>query len=173
MQKQISIYKDRSLSELDWKPGELIAFDSTDLEFPQPFLLAIPDKLVRSSEEDFSDFDNGIKLLYCADDSRENWTLYFRGNTLGLWSPRYKGSSEIPNFVSLEKWHGRNPYFVEYALSGKKSIINYLQNSKQGLAFYAECMRDGKLITERNQLEKFVERLGLESILPRQLRFKR
>jgi len=167
------MHKDKSLSQLDWNPGELIAFDDADPEFPQPLLLVIPDRLVRCSEENFPDSDNTIRLAYCPDSMREDWILYFRGGALGLWSPRYKGKSEVPHFISFKKWKRIPPYFVEYALSGKENILNYLKNNKQGLAFYAECMKNDKLVTERSQLEKFIEALGLKSLLPCQLRFRK
>ena len=49
----------------------------------------------------------------------------------------------------------------------------YLQESRDGLDFYAEYLESGKLVTERSQLEKLAQKVGLGFVLPNQLRFKK
>src|SRR3989339_645906 len=170
MVKQINRYKDASLSNLDWTPGELIAFDNTDIEWSSPLILAIPKKIVKG----YQDSPLGMKLLYCPlNGKREGWTLYPEGDILGLESPNYKGNSKVPHFqiITEESFLHRNLYFVEAALAGREAIEKYLQ--KNDLSFYAGCLKSGKLVTERNQLEKFMQKIGIGFILPNQLRFKK
>lgn len=58
-------------------------------------------------------------------------------------------------------------------ISGNENIQKFFQEECKNSPweFYANCLKSGKLITERTRLEKFVEMLGLESILPNQVRF--
>ncbi len=170
MAKQISIDKNTSFSELDWNPGELIALDNTDAEYPSPLILGIPKNIVRGYDKS----NEGMKLLYYSYyGEREEWTLYPIGNLIQLWGPdRYKNKLE-PNFKLIkEKFQPKGTYFVENAISGEEKIKEYFQESKQGLDFYAKCIESGKLIIKRSPLEKMIERMGFKSILRPQLRFK-
>jgi len=171
-QFQVDMRFDESLEELAYTPGDLVAFDNSDLEMPQPFLLAITERLVKG-------FDryHGIKLLFCPErGEREEWTLYTRGDALGLWTPRqrHRGGRTFPNFEVVAQGSGqRNPYFVEYACSGEERVLHALASRKgQGMDYYAACIRGGRLIIERGKFGKFMERWGFDSILPNQLRFK-
>ncbi len=170
MAKEINIYKNKSYSELDWTPGELIAFDNTDLEYPSPLILAIPKKIVKG----FEDSSKGMNLLYHPQDGEdEKWTLYYQGNMLCLWSPNYKKGLDVPNFKSFKKGSPRRyGYFVESALAGREAVQKYLQGSNFNLDFYARCLESEKLITERSQLGKLVQKIGFGFVLPDQLRFR-
>jgi len=171
MTKQINMDTNASFSELDWTSGELVAFDNTDFEWPSPLLLTLPKKIVRGYENS----PQGMKLLYCPQNGeREELTLYSEGNMLGLWSPNYKKGSKVPHFEIIKGGfpHG-NAYFVENALAGREAIQKYLQESRDGLDFYAEYLESGKLVTERSQLEKLAQKIGLGFVLPNQLRFKK
>jgi hypothetical protein len=39
--------------------------------------------------------------------------------------------------------------------------------------FYGECLRNGRLITERGQFGRLAEKIGLEIFLPERIRFKK
>jgi hypothetical protein len=169
MPKQINVRDNASMSELDWKPGELIGFDNTDLDFPHPFLLAIPKKIVRG----FDDSMAGLRLLYSsARGEREKWTLYFEGNLMELWEPYGKNYNK-PKFRTRQLGFSNEAYYVvEYALSGREVIRDYFEKD-EFLNFYAKCMKSGRLITERSALEKVVEERGFGMILPNLLRFRK
>ena len=47
MKNHVSVYDSKTLSNLDVRYGEIVAFDNGDLEFPSPFILAIPTNLIR------------------------------------------------------------------------------------------------------------------------------
>ena len=169
MTKQISIDKNNSFSELDWNPGELIALDNTDSEYPSPLILTIPKDIIRGH-----DSTKGIKILYHAyNGEREEWTLNYTGNLMQLWGPDRYTNKLKPNFkIAKENFPPKGIYFVEYAISGEEKIKEYLKGSKQGLDFYAKCIESGKLNIKRSALEKNIEKIGLKNILPPQLRFK-
>lgn len=175
MTNSIKDSKNKSLSELDIVPGQIVAFDNNDYDCPHPFILAIPEKLVKG----FENHSRGIRLVYWnirKGEPREEWTLHTQGKILALWSPKknYDRKTISPNFKSMingQEWYGDNAYLVEKAYSGKDSVQTGLQNAGFGLDFYASCMNDGKLITERGMMGKFMKMAGLESLLPNQLRF--
>jgi len=71
MPKQISVYDNASFSELEWTPGELVAFDNTELEAPSSLLLTIPKKIIRGHYNS----PKGFRLIYSSQDGeREEWT---------------------------------------------------------------------------------------------------
>lgn len=167
MFKKINIYNNPSFSELNYVPGEIIALDNSDFEFPSPLILTIPREIVKGYENS----PHGMRLLYLPKNrTREEWTVYPNGNVLGLWSPNCnKDGSEAPNFEII-KPSQKERYVVEHALSGTKAIQEYFEQNRN-LNFYSKCLKSRKLITERNQLEKFLQELGFEFILPNQIRF--
>jgi len=177
MAKSINCFENKSLSDLDIVPGQVVAFDNIDYECPHPFILAIPEKLVRG----FEDHPRGIRLIYwhgCDSKDREEWTLHTRGRMIGLWSPQTKyesrGKTRVPNvkiMTNANEWYGNNAYVIERAYSGRDAVQNGLQSVGLGLDFYADCMEKGELITERGTIGKFARKIGLESLLPNQLRF--
>ncbi len=171
MKNHVSVYDSKTLSNLDVRYGEIVAFDNGDLEFPSPFILAIPTNLIRvPGDSFFSDNKNtalGYRLLFSpyGDNESEHWSLHAKGDILGLWSPDYNSNGKgVPNF-GIQNPTGM--YVVEHAYSGLKSISEALSKIR-GFEFYAD-----KLITERSPLGKIVEGLGLESLLPNQLRIRK
>jgi hypothetical protein len=169
MPKRIDIYNNMSLSELDWIPGELVAFDNTDLECPLPLLLTLPKKITKGYEIP----PKRILLIYPPQNGEtEMWTLCSEENTLELWSPNHRRGSKVPDF-DVSSSREIFSYPVETALAGKEAIQKYLQNNKQGLSFYAKCLESGRLVTERSLLEKLAQKVGLGFILPNQLRFRK
>lgn len=60
MQKQISMYDNKTLDDLDWRPGELIAIDNSDPEFPSPLILAITRRIVPG----FKDSVKGVHMRF-------------------------------------------------------------------------------------------------------------
>lgn len=171
MTKQINRNRNKSFSELNWSPGELLAFDDTDSDLPSPLLLTIPKKIVTG----YKDSPQGIKLLYCpVNGEREELTLYSEGDMIMLWSPNYGKGLRFPNFdIIHEGFSQGHAYFVESALAGRGAVQEYLKESKQALSFYAECLESGKLVTERSLLEKLAQKMGFGFVLPSQLRFKK
>ena len=168
MVKHVNYKNNISLSELEWAPGEPIAFDCRDIDTPHPFVLAVPNSLIRG----FNDSKKGFKLLFVTKEGkREGWTLQFRGDALGLWSPTYKGSQKLPYFETIKQGF-LHTYFVEDMYSGRESIQNALSGVGLGFDFYAECLKESRLIIERSKIEKIAEKLGLGFILPSQLRFQ-
>lgn len=95
---------------------------------------------------------------------------------LKLWSPDYKNrdsNKKIPHFEARNICSNINPYLVEHAASGKEAVVDYLKQATYGnMDFYAGMIESGKLVTERSQLEKFLEKAGLEPLLKNKLRFK-
>jgi len=172
MAKQISEGKNRSLLELDIVPGEIVAFDNSDREFPSPFVLAIPEKLVRGFNHDIP---RGLRLVFAPEhEKRELWTLYTRGAALRLWAPAYREGERVPNYFAADPNSSYfTSYVVESAYSGREAIKQALANNEQGLDFYAACLESGKLVTERGKTGRFFESLGLRCVLPNQLRFRR
>lgn len=181
MADKIEYSKNKSLLELDIIPGQIVAFDNNDYEWPHPFLLAIPEKLVKGFEET----PKGIKLIYwhgCDSADREEWTLHTQGKMIGLWSPNveyredYKSKSRTksPNIKIMKngkEYFGNNSYVIEKAFSGKDAVLRGLQNAGFDLRFYADCMEKGKLVMERGRFGGAIKKAGLESLLPDQLRF--
>lgn len=175
METRISEYCGKSLAELVVTPREVIGFDSADFEMPQPFLLAIPEKIVKGVKND------GLHLIFHPQKGQmeEEWTLYTRGKMMQLWALHYDdydydGETVIPRFSFLEKGypHG-NPYVVENAYSGKEAVLQAFKTNQQGFAAYAPLLESGHLVTERSRLGELVERTVLGMLLPNQLRFKR
>lgn len=81
MAKQINIYNNKSFSELEWSPGELIMFENLGIgDDSRPPFLVIPRKIVKGFENN----DNCIKFAYGFHNygSKENeyWTLYPKGS---------------------------------------------------------------------------------------------
>jgi|WetSurMetagenome_2_1015567.scaffolds.fasta_scaffold244216_2 hypothetical protein len=169
MSKRINVHQNTSLSQLDWKSGEVIAFDNDDPEWSSPILLAIPKEIVKG----FEDSLKGVKLIYTPNCNwkREEWTLYFEGNILEL-GPISNRKSNSLNFNMRPRGYAYgNAYVIETALSGKEAIQEYLGENKS-FKLYAECIKSGKLIVERSRLEKHIEELGFKFLLPNQLRFR-
>ena len=172
MAKSINEFENKSFSELDIIPGQVMALDNNDFEYPHPFLLAVPEKVVKG----FEDAPNGLKVLYWgrpwAESEREEWTVHTKGKVLGLWSPRCINQKKYaPSFFMADAKEFNNSYVVEKAYSGGEAIQNALQEFKGDMRLYADCMKKGKLITERGMLGKLVKNMGLEALLPNQLRF--
>ena len=175
MAKQINVHDNRSLSELDLVAKEVVAFDNSDREWPSPFLLAIPEKLVRGFNRDTLRGLRGLSLVFAPEHGkREEWTLYIRGAALCLWAPIYREGERVPNYFAVDP---NSSYFTSYAVesaySGCEAIKQALANHEQELDFYAAFLESGKLVTERGKTGRFFESLGLRCVLPNQLRFRR
>lgn len=45
--KKVDIYNNKSLGELDWDLGDLIALDNSNPNLSEPFILAMPNDIFR------------------------------------------------------------------------------------------------------------------------------
>jgi len=163
MAKEVNIYDNQSLSELDVIPGEVIGLDAGfDPNGQYPLLLVIPKWLIK----DRKDIDPcGLKLLFYPKEisKREEWTLGYEGNILELWTNDIR--------VYNSGMHSGVSYIVESAYSGKEAIKKALEDI-HSLSFYANWISSGKLVLERSKLGKTLEEVGAGKFLPNQLRVR-
>jgi hypothetical protein len=163
MPKQINVYNNESLSELDWQEGEIVAFDNTDPEYPLPLILTVPEKIVKDYREPY-----GIKLSFVPENKKlEKWTLYSDEEIIELSGPKRWGRGLLPCFdaVDIPK-EGYGPYPVEYAIAGKDAIKNYLEKFKFGMNFYTgilDCMIKEEP-KQSSKLEKFINEMEQKSL---------
>lgn len=181
MVKRIGYASGVSLEDLDWRPGEIVAFDNSDIADPPyfPLLLVVPNQrgLVRGHHS------GGQRLKHhIGNGTIEYHTLFTDGPIMKLSAPRAKysplrsfslgdppSSSLTPNYTFDRPALVApffNPYPVEVALSGREAVTGYLQEMKRdGFDFYARCIEDGKLAIDRiGWLEKLLGKLGLTEI---------
>jgi|SRR3989344_3638654 len=143
MAKRIDIYSNKSLDELDFKRGELLAFDDNDRDRQSSIILAIPNRLFKGYENP----QQGLRLLWIPSNGKiEEWTLDFKGRMLELWSPRHKSNgSRVPNYSVKEECPLQTkPYCIETAIVGREAIKDYLRESKRGMDFYLQVMESGE-----------------------------
>ncbi len=171
MAKRIDVYHNDRLKELDFSKGELILLDGGVDDITPPLVLG---HIGFHMFAKYPTIDGGLRLLFqpSPPDIREEKTAYFEGNVVGLYSPHLVNGKLQQNLVPFNRIP--NPYVVETAVAGREGIIKYLEEHREkDLAFYAQCLKDGKLITERGRLGKIAEELGLGSFLPDRIRFRR
>ena len=117
----------RSFEELDWIPGEPIAFDISNLE--DPFYLTFPERIVQGEQE------GGFRLVILRyKNESKRYTLYSDSPVLALWSNQHK---------LLESSLGY-PIVAEDIYSGKEAINKRIE-SDIGLKRYAEHILRGKI----------------------------
>jgi hypothetical protein len=157
MPRIVDMYNNRSLTELEFRAGELVLLDGGVDDVSPPLVLG---HLNRIEEGVLS--EGGLGLLFLPDgaskESMEIRNAYFDGNVIGLYSPHFVNGRKVAHDIPLCKIP--NPYFVETAVAGREEIIEYLKKCD---AFYAGCLRDGRLVTERGILGKLAEKLGIRS----------
>lgn len=165
MPKVIDAAVNRDFGELEHSPGELIAFDNRDADLPHPFLLMIHERGAC-----WHDSDKGaINLIYVpVNGIRQNWRVYPNGYALGLWTPQ----NGQPKFDKVREIAPERAYVVERAYAGKDAILRALDESKQGLRFYAGCIRDRRMIVERGAFDRLLGRIGVGMLLPNPVRFR-
>ncbi|SRR3989344_9172478 len=169
-----------SLSQLEISEGKLVAFEGGTVERPQQMIMAITQGMYEGHKK------NGRKLVYLPDNGRfEDWTFEPKGDVLELMVPAVKpevpglsgdGWQTVPNFRLLRKdsLSGiSDSYVVSTALVGLDAINEYLQQTKDGMGHYAECIQSGKLVTQRNIAGKALEALGFGTIMPNIPRFRK
>lgn len=148
-----------SIEQLEWIPGDLILFDTNSSDFSQPALLGIVESLAPAH----GDFDC-VRLRYAAKGKEpEDWSLFPKSNVLALLSPRKMPRVIVPNVSTL--WpniHDHSnvyphsttnlSYFFETACTGMGEIDRYLRElcPAQGMDFYADCLKNGRLGLENN-----------------------
>ena len=138
MPKVISELENKSLEELEWEFGELVAFDDNDSELCSPMLLANPKKIVRGHH------DGGVRLTYHhvtenMDEPVETFTLY-ASNVIGLWSPGIGKIHKSPNFFIVSP--KTNPYYIGKAVAGAEAIKEYLGTLKSdGMDYYQKFLK--------------------------------
>ncbi len=166
--KQVDSYLNSSLSHLKIIPGEVVGFENY---YPSvPFIPAIPDHL----EEGIHYGENTLRLAFRPDGVHrtEQWTLFARERFLGLFYPNLINGQKVPCLDNGVKRYESTPYKVDCAYSGKEAVTKGLGGSRKGLNFYATLIDQGGLVLERNFFGKFLERRGLTSLLPNQIRFR-
>ncbi|MFA5992072.1 MAG: hypothetical protein WC796_00005 [Candidatus Pacearchaeota archaeon] len=170
MTRRIHIDENLSLAELEFKSGDVVAFDNSDVDLPQPFVLAVADKIERG----FSPGKNCLGLMFNSNGNREEWTLYTRGHALGLWAPSGPRDLYRPSYKVMNGFSGDSSqaYFVESAYSGVKEIERALGENRQGLDAYLEFIYRGRLVMAGSRFRRFAERKGLGNLLPNQIRFR-
>lgn len=168
--RSIDYTKNKSFLELDWKIGEVMGLDNSDLDFPQPFILAIPERITRGFDR------TGLRFVFQNSDllkeelgKREEYTLHPRGYMLGLLDD---GMRKDPKFDIIKRGLPNDGlYFVEKAYSGKETVKRALDR-QVGFSYYALLMDKNKLVVERGPLGSLVEKLHLGLLLPNQLRIR-
>ncbi len=170
MAKKINSMKNISLSELDWKKGEVLGIDNSSPDMFHPFIIAVPEKITGGFDA------RGFRFTFQHTDPLgknpgrvEEYTLHPRGYVLAL---QFAGINGTPRYDILEDCfpHG-NPYEADRAYSGKDEIKQAL-NSMVGFSYYAHLMNKKELIVERGPVGSFLEKLSLGLVLPNQVRFK-
>jgi len=112
--------KNKSFEELHWIPNEPIAFDSDDREFPSPFYISLPYKIIQGEHE------GGFRIHFLLD-KREDFTLYTNYPLFGIWDSSYE--------IYEKKDYS---LIVNSAYSGKKAIIDRLNEYN----YFRECAKD-------------------------------
>ncbi|MFZ1970984.1 MAG: hypothetical protein WAU65_02290 [Candidatus Nanoarchaeia archaeon] len=164
MRKSLSIYDSKTLSELDISYGEVVAFDNADLELPSPFIVAIAQNLTKISHDQFFSKRLGLGMVFWPKgEEPEYWSFNAKGDIMQLW-PLSSGDLRSRNY---DIFNPKGTYLVEKAYSGKEDVLSALENTT-GFKPYAS-----RLIMERGKFGRAFEILGLESILPNQLRIRR
>lgn len=139
MAKIINRYDNKSLSELEWQVGELVALHNRDIEFQSPLVLLS----IRDMVQGF--YKEGVNVLfYPQNGKKEEWTIKTFGNSFQLWCP-YPNiqEGEIPNIICFERGFPESgAYLVEEAIAGRENIIGYLRENYLGI--YAEVLESGK-----------------------------
>lgn len=145
MVKEIHEYQGKSLSDLEVRPGELIAFDNKDLEFPSPLLLA--------SYQDMSKVDKDevlagqMLIFYPQMKDQESWVFYPKNDViLGLWPDK---KVEI-----ITKPYSYGSYLVEDVYVGEELIKSMLEKNKQGFDVWADQIEDLKRRLERDTFKQ-------------------
>lgn len=164
MGKSISVFARNNWEELEYSPGELIAFDNSDSEWPHPFLIM---KHERGACWHF-DGQGSINFVYWPHNGeRAERRVHPVGYALGLWPFSSDGE---PIFEKVRDWPSERPYVVERAYAGRDAIIKAL-GEQRGYARYAEMIDEGTLITDNGFVGKLVERSGGRILLPNPVRF--
>ena len=129
--KTIDVRYNSSLGELNWRNGELVAFDSTSLGESVPLILAMPSEIVRG-------FGGQVQLIFSPLSSKVNeaWAVHSKKPILGLWSSHIELIGD--KFI-------QDPYFAEVAYAGREAIYRALKENMFGLNIYADMLTSGKL----------------------------
>ena len=168
MTKSISIYDNRSLSELQWGENEPLAF----MDDKEEIYFSVADKILK---EKFKDY--GLELTLNFKDNVEEWTLYPKGKVMLLKSPTIDESKRIyivpdVRYLSpLDYGKNRPSPNIKKACAGKDEIKKMIEES-QNMRYYLFDLRKGNLVLGRTDLMNFLANFGLEAILPNPVRFK-
>ncbi len=170
MGKRVSVYKNKSLRELDWTPGELVAFDNLDPEWPQPLILGHIYNLRQEDNESHGD----LRVIFGDYKSKEKWIAQFFAKPCGLFDAK----DRKPEYVDVTEGFRNGFYILEKAIAGQEEVVNYLKSLGKGFDLYADLIEAGKLqeVVQRQELgllQKLRIRVGLSKkpVEERVLRF--
>lgn len=164
---------DDSLDRLEFSPGDLLGFDNHETMYSMPFLLAIGERLERG----FHNNPDAYHLLYPSPyGTDERWSLYTKGDIIGLRGSKQKqypdGERSPPRpFYERIRSNFSEPYCVTNAFAGEDAICKALLGSPWLWAF-ASDIRMGRIAYRGSSTRKFLEKAGLDFLLPSQLRFR-
>jgi len=134
------------LEDLFIKPGDLAAFDNSDLDRPQPFILGRAGKETLSKNPG-RHINEKIKLMWSPSRSildLEAFYFHVPEGIIELWSPKNFGGLRIPDIRhhSAEDYRNRIIYVVESAYAGVETIVHAL-NCREDLGFdlYANWLK--------------------------------
>jgi hypothetical protein len=148
--------------------GQVIGFNSREFVLPHPLILTTIDKFTFNTELKF-DSDS---LIFPYGNS-QFLNLYPVGNMLGLWHPINNSPGlATPRFDLLNLDHSKG-YLIDQLVVGKQGILDFLNSNNDGLQFYADLIRDGRLVLEKTHIEKIFEKLNLGLFSPNLPRFRR
>jgi hypothetical protein len=177
MAKRVTEHEGLSLKDLEISPGELFGIDTLDPDWPQPLILGIFDSMTKyEGDSQAPRASNVLRVSFYPQsgiDNRELWDVTIRGKMMEVWGVRKDGVTGVttPEFdlrLPSERY-GVYHRLAEDVMSGKQAVMEYL-DSRREFQYFAEALRNGKLSTQRGKFDGLIERLGLGSVLPNQLR---
>ncbi|MEI6731320.1 MAG: hypothetical protein WCK90_01435 [archaeon] len=153
------------ISKIAHKPGDLCLFELEPKDSVNRSLLSI----VKRFEPGIMLSSNSIPLRYA------NEILSFKPECtpLMLFDPFIYGGNVEPQFETYSSaLYEHTTLNVNKISSGRENIMNsFLANPAQ--KFYAEFMKQGRLVHERGLCGEWLANLGMESLLPNTLRFRK
>ncbi len=176
MTKRIEAYSGKTLRDLEWKPGEVVAVHYRDpsewydfvLMDPIHFTLEVP--FIQDYPYSFLGVSHSP-----SEGKKELWRIAFQANAFLLQKPEgIQNSSLKPKFRKTSKFKNTRPYEANVILAGKDEIARYLrenESKRHGADFYADCIEDGRLRFEKSLVGIIAEIIDLSHTSDR-IRFR-